>query len=102
MAYDTVAVQSVSSSLARYTVVVSADFSGADVLTVRLTKVFPWDYTDAQMKEWSVSRLEALNGLQAIKDGARVKAGDALPTKRDAIIPASNEPAEPGPGGALR
>ena len=101
MAYESAIVQSVSLNESRFSLVVSALFSGKDVADVTLTGALPWNYTDAQLAEWSVSRLEKLNSFVDTKAGLKLKAGDQLPIAR-IVVPASNEPAEPGPGGALR
>jgi len=77
--YDTVRVESVSRS-SDDTIQVVANFTGAGEQPVQRSKVFPWNYTDEALAEWSVSTLEKLNGLKTLN--TRIKATDTLPTVR--------------------
>lgn len=81
--YDDVTVASVTQNSTQDTVTIVANFSGSGEAVTQRSIVFPWNYTDVALTEWSVSTLEKLNGLKGIGD--RVKAADKLPTVRPIV-----------------
>lgn len=80
--YDDVTVVSVAKN-GDDTVTVVANFAGTGEAVAQRSKVFPWNYTDDTLTEWSVSTLEKLNGLKVLSN--RIKATDKLSTVRPII-----------------
>lgn len=79
--YDTGTVATVAKN-SDDTVTVVANFTGSGETLAQRSKVFPWNYTDDSLTEWSVSALEKLNGLKTLN--TRIKPTDSLPTTRPA------------------
>lgn len=76
--YDDATVVAVSKQADTVNIVVN--FSGLTEVVAQRSVVLPWNYTDDQLTEWSVSTLEKLNGLKSIN--TRIKPSDKLPVVR--------------------
>ena len=90
--YDDATVVSVSKN-SNDTVAIMANFTGAGETLAQRSIVLPWNYTDEQIAEWSVSTLEKLNGLKTI--GTRIKVADKLPLVRPAKPVVAEEEVKP-------